>query len=197
MLVGCFRRGGEDDQAYRVRITKAYTTNARATLDALVSALQSLSNVREVIVRPFTQGAGSLTFYLIPITAPLDTATLSAAQASVTAIAAGGAFTVVTTPTTRLVNLTGALSGAGELTAAARANATAAVARYIATLSMGEPLVLAEITRAVLDADASIIDFVPLTLSTTDSAGITTEQLLRNYTPLFDEELQPGSIALV
>jgi hypothetical protein len=198
LLVGVPRRSSEIDQNYRVRITQSATSRDVSTLSSLLSALLTLSNVRNVIVRPFTQGPGSLSFYLIPIQAPITQDTITAAQVALGSLVAGGCTTSVLVPTTKYLNLV-AITSIDTATAnpnGSRSLVSQTVSKYIANLSMGTPFIVAEATAAAINADPSILDFNLITISTTDVNGVTMEQLPRNFTPAFDEELQPGQILI-
>jgi len=197
-LLNCVRRQGEGDGNYRFRIGNALQVAKTGNLQSLLQTLFALANIRDVIVRPFTHGVGSVTFYLIGVTGLPDANTIALAEQQLANVAAAGAYTVVLTPTPLLLNVQGTISvSAGANAASLRTTAQGAVVTYLANLSMGAPFVRAELDQVILDAGGGqITDFTLLALSTTDSAGITRQQLLRNYTPTFDQQLQPGTITI-
>jgi hypothetical protein len=61
---------------------------------------------------------------------------------------------------------------------------------------MGTPFIYNAFLAAIINADPAIIDVTITTISTTSASGQTTEQLLANFTPAFDEQLYPGQILL-
>lgn len=201
VLLGIYRRQGESDDNLRVRASKARTSAATGNLQSLTSALLSLSNVRDVIVRPFTYGIGSLTFYAIGTNGIVDAATLAMATQAIQANQAAGAYTVVTVPTSVQLNVTGTVLFNASVPMYQRQSvrnaAQAALATYISNLSMGDSFVVAKAIAVIMDAGGGqISDFTILTISTTAIDGTTREQLVRNYLPQFDEELIPGQILL-
>jgi hypothetical protein len=197
LLVGITRRNGESDQNLRVRIGNAIQASSGANLLALTQALLGLANVRDVIAKPFTHGIGSLSFYLIGIAGIPDATTIALAQQSIDSMAAGGAYSVVTVPQALLINITGSIATNNSLTLQTlQSQAQLAIANYINNLSMGDTFIFDKIIQAVLDASPNITDFTVATISTTNTSGATVEQLVSNYTPLFDQELQPGAILI-
>lgn len=200
LLLGVRRRGGENDTNLRYRIANALTVAKSANLQAHLDALFAITNIRDVIAKPFTQGVGSLTFYLIGIQGIVDAPTIALAQKSLASISAAGAYTVIKTPTPITVNITATIATnitTGQSATDLNGSASRAISNYLSNLTMGSGYVVSAFDQVVLDAgNGAITDFNLVTISTVDAAGNTTERLLGNYTPLFDQELEPGTILI-
>ncbi len=202
LLVGVTARMGESDAALRARIAGAITGATGTNLSALVSALSNLSSVTNVVTVPYTQGIGTMAFYLVSSGSIVDAATVSAAASALALLGAAGAYNIVLTPTPLYVNLTATITtstGVGTNVANLQTQAQAAINTYINGLTMGQALITAELDAVVLTSsgtNGTITDFDLLTISTTDANGNTVEQLLRNYTPQFDQQLLPGTISI-
>jgi hypothetical protein len=197
LLVGVVRRAGESTQNLRVRTSQAIQTKSGTNLSALTQSLLSLANVRDVIVRPYTHGIGSLSFYLIGVQGIVDAGTITLAQTTLDNQGPAGCFNLVTVPTSLFVNITGVISTSADNSVDLRTTAQTAISSYLANLSMGQQMVRAALDQAGLNAgNGKIIDFNPISISTTDTLGNTTEQLIGDYTPFFDQELQPGTILI-
>ena len=196
LLLGVFRRSGESDANLRFRATTARTVEKVANLEAHLSALFALANIRDVVARPFTHGIGSVTFYLIGQRGIVDSTTQALASTTLSSITAAGGYTRVTTPSPVLLNLYGQLAlASGASQSAMRLAAQSAAANYLANLSMGDSFIKSKLDQVVIDAgQGQIVDFNLNTVSTTDTAGMITNRLLANYAPAFDEELEPGAI---
>lgn len=196
-LLKVTRRAGENDTNLRYRITQANTVAQTANLMACLDALFALANISNVIAVPFTQGVGTITFYLIGTSGTVDPTTVALATTALQNIVAAGVYALVTTPTPVLLNLSGQLTLVpGAASATQVAAATAAVNTYIANLSMGNPFVVTQLYAAILNAGGGqISDFTLLTVSITNSTG-TTQLLLANYTPAFNAQLLPGVVVI-
>jgi hypothetical protein len=198
LLVGITPYAGESSANLRARTGQAISSAQGTNIAALVIALLSLNTVSNVIPRPYTAGVGSISLYLEGTSGQVDAATLALAQSLVDSIGAGGAYVQVTQPTPVLVNIVGTLSIVGSPAApiALSSTATRAAVAYLASLSMGTPFIYNAFLAAIINADPAIIDVTITTISTTSASGQTTEQLLANFTPAFDEQLYPGQILL-
>jgi uncharacterized phage protein gp47/JayE len=196
LLVGVTPRNGESDNDLRYRTSVAINSKAGANLTELTVALLALSGISTVLPIPFSQGLGTMSFYLIATNGIADSSTVALAQATVNNLAAAGTTTFVLTPTPLTVSITGTISvSSSSNRSSVAASVSAAIANYISNLSMGNPLVVNELITAALNV-AGTTDFNLLTILTTDQNGNSVEQIIRNYTPQFDQQLIPGTIAI-
>ena len=201
LLVGCIRYSGESDNNFRVRILNALSTAATANIVALTQALLGLSEVRDVIVKKYANGIGSIAFYLIGISGIVDANTVALAQSTVDNIAAAGAFNMILTPTQVNLNVSASITTSSQAATidvtTLQNGAITAAAKYVASLNMGSPFIVAELTTAVLNTSTSITNFQLTGLSITDSSGNTNELLPKDYQPLYDQELVPARIQII
>jgi hypothetical protein len=196
LLVGVTPRNGESDNDLRYRASIAVQSTNGANMLELTTALLALDGIATVLPVPYTQGIGTLSFYLVATSGIATSAQIALAQSTVNNIQAAGTATFILTPTPILVNITGniAITSSSSRTTVATA-VEAAIANYIANLGMGNPLIINELISVALGVSGTT-DITLLTLSTTDQNSNTTEQILRNYTPQFDQQLLSGQIAI-
>jgi uncharacterized phage protein gp47/JayE len=193
LLLGCVRQSGEGDPAFRFRITQATTSTQAANLAALTASLIALDNVRDVVVRPYLYGIGTCGFYLVAITgAEVSSTTVELAQAVLDQWQACGAMSYVLQPVPVYANI---IMSIASTDATAGSAAQAAITNWIASLSIGQPLILAKIIEVTIDAATTITDASFVSLSRT-VLGKTETMLLEDYVPLFNQRIVPGAITV-
>jgi len=195
-LLGITRRAGESDANLVYRATNALTVAGTANLTALLDALFALDGIADVIAVPFTQGIGSISFYLIGTAGIPSVTTQALATAALTEILAAGAYAIVDLPNPVLLNAAGTLTIApGNSLAVGEALAQTAATRYLANLSMGAPFIVTAFEAAILGAGTQIVDFNLVSMSVTGATG-TQELIVANYQPFFSDQIQPGVLLI-
>lgn len=163
-LLNCPRKSGEDDEAYKYRITQQTLTLERANETAVRLAALSVERVTDVVLKPFTHGAGSFSVYPIldnPYD-PLYEDVLREMATALESVKAFGVRTAVLQPRLSRVELKGRITFGRNMSEMDRLlvqdRVTQSVRRYIGSLMPGDMLRINQLHRLVLDEDTSVAD---------------------------------------
>lgn len=200
-LVGLPRYAGESDSNYKTRLSKNKTLLTIGSISSIIVPILSMSTVRDVVVKNFIYGIGTIGLYLVGTGGPVDDSTLALAQSTATSQAAAGTTIVVKRPDYITISVYGTLSPNPNVnsqdTPQLQALASGAIQQYLSSLTMGQPMILAQLIASVINASQDITDFQVITMSATDSSGNTTELLVADYVPLYNQEVIAGTILVV
>lgn len=196
-MLGVVRRENETDENYLYRIAHRWDEAATANEMAVRLAALAVPGVRDVVMRPYVLGSGSFSVY--PVLEPgADRAVVvEQVRAAVEQVCGYGTRFIVDTGAERVINLTAELRFDPLISAARRselaAQAKNVIGRYIESLGLGDPLVLAEIYHRVMDlsSDKEIRD-VRVVRLTVDGVQV----LIDNLTAEWDERFVPGAITI-
>jgi hypothetical protein len=161
-LLHCTRIAGETDDNYRARITNQVYVVAGANLTSIRLKALAIPNVKDLVFKQYTHGAGSFTCYIITYDPSIDRSTISAVQSVVDDTKAYGVYAEVLTPLlipielqVRLVFSSDAIDAEKS---AIRQNVVKAIRNYIDGLAMGDNFVLNELTQQIMDVSSKIVD---------------------------------------
>lgn len=160
-LLNCPRREGEADDNYRYRICHQVQVVAGCNLTALRLELLSIPGVRDVVMQPYTFGAGSFSVYVVPEEASgrVPRTLLEAVQAVLDEKAAFGVRAVAMEPIMTPVDIKIKLVfGNVDYREPILNQARRAAWEYIANLRPGGVLVVAELIQRVMDISDEIRD---------------------------------------
>jgi uncharacterized phage protein gp47/JayE len=162
MLLNCERSLGEDDDTYRARIVNQVYVVAGANLTALRLKALSVDGVKDVIFKEYSHGAGSFSCYVITDDAEASRTILNAVESVINDTKAYGVYGEVKTPVLIPVQLMVRLvfsSDAGSAERATiRSNTVKSVQDYINSLSLGDTLIINELTQRIMDVSEKIKD---------------------------------------
>lgn len=161
-LLDCIRMIDEDDEAYRARIVNQVYVVAGANITALRLKALSVLGVRDVIFKEYSHGAGSFSCYVITDEAQANRSILNAVEAAINETKAYGVYAEVKTPVLIPVQIMVRLifsNDAGNVERTSiRTNAVKSVRDYIDNLSLGETLIINELTQRIMDVSEKIKD---------------------------------------
>ena len=176
----------------------AEQSNDSANTIALQSALTGISGISSVVAVPYTQGVGSLTFYLIVNGGIASASQQALAQSTVNSMVSAGGYILIDVPTPIYLNIQASVSLSSTVNSSNTTGlGVAAGTNYINGLSMGATFVVSELENAILNSSTIITDIDIQTISTSDSNGVITQQLVRNLTPDFDQQFLAGTITIL
>jgi uncharacterized phage protein gp47/JayE len=161
-LLNCRRTSGETDESYRARIVNQVYVVAGANLAALRLKALGVPGVRDIIFKEYSHGAGSFSCYVITDDAQASRSILRAVESAINDTKAYGVYGEVKTPVLIPVQLMVRLifsndTGAAEKTTI-RSNAVRVVRDYVNGLSLGESLIINELTQRIMDVSDKVKD---------------------------------------
>lgn len=155
-IVHCSRYPGEPDEEYRYRITSQELVDAAANKTALRLAALSVDGVRDVVMREYAGGAGSLSLYVVMDNPEQRERILNEVRASIEEVRGTGVRVEILTPD--LVRI-GAELGAvlrGGIPEYEQSELlfvlTQAASDYVNSLRPGDSLTIGGLTERVLSA---------------------------------------------
>jgi uncharacterized phage protein gp47/JayE len=144
------------------RITNQVYVVAGANLTAIRLKALAVDNVKDLVFKQYTHGAGSFSCYVISNDPTLDRTTVAAVQSVVDDTKAYGVYAEVLSPVLIPVELQVRLVFSSDASTAEkgtiRQNVTAAITDYIDGLSMGDSFVLNEVIQEIMDVSSKITD---------------------------------------
>lgn len=145
----------EEDDNFRYRISRAIFSAAACNADALRMGLLNIPGVRDVILKPFARGTGSVDVLIYSYFPTVSDDLLERVQEELDErLAAYGIKATAIAPTTISVGVRVRLgfknTTSTEMKAIIRQNVKNAIAFYLDNLSIGAPAILDQITKAIL-----------------------------------------------
>lgn len=187
------QQGYEDDDSYRLRLSKGIRIASSGTLESIRFAGLAIPGVRDVRIRQAPYGLGSFEMIVIPEDQNNSDAVVSSVFAATNQVRPVGVKMFLRTPALIPVNITASIivptdpAASTSLDAASRSRI--AVLRYLNSLLPGDTLIYNRLIQSMLDATDLIRD---VNISSFNASGV--EVLRRNYKPAADEHVVPGII---
>lgn len=177
-LLNCRRLENETDDNYKYRISQQVNTAAAANQTALRLEILSQPGVRDVIMRPYTLGAGSFTVYVVPESYPMPRGLIDRVQEIVNEKAAYGVNGQVLEPRQLNVDMQVRLYVSPKATNKSELawQARAAIIGYLADLLPGEKFYASELIQRVKDVSDYILDLEVLSFSINDVPAVFANQ---------------------
>lgn len=161
-LLNCTRNIGETDDDYRARITNQVYVVAGANLTSIRLKALAVDNVKNLVFKQYTHGAGSFTCYVISNDPTQDRSTVAAVQSVIDDTKAYGVYAEVSSPVLIPVELQVRLVFSSDASTAekgtVRQNVSNAIRDYIDGLNMGDGFVLNDAIQSIMDVSPKIID---------------------------------------
>ena len=158
----------ESDDAYRYRISKAFTTKFSATSAAISTAANSVAGVSTAELIPYARGAGTFDVLLVPRGNRLSKSTKDQALRSVESVTAYGISPRIREPeyvpiciTVKLRFEPGIEQGEQD---AIKDIAQSSILNFLASIKIGGELVINQLKAAIINANPKIIDLSILEL---------------------------------
>jgi uncharacterized phage protein gp47/JayE len=161
-LLNCDRLIGEDDATYRARIVNQVYVVAGGNLTALRLKALSVDGVKDVIFKEYSHGAGSFSCYVITDDVEASRDILDAVGSVINDTKAYGVYGEVKSPVLIPVQLMVRLIFSSDAGSAERAtirtNTVKSVEDYVSNLSLGDTLIINELTQRIMDVSDKIQD---------------------------------------
>lgn len=161
-LLDCARLAGEQDDAYRARITNQVYTVAGGNYTAIRLKALSIPGVQDVILREFTHGAGSFGVYVLTDDPRTEPSLLRQVQAAIDDTKSFGIYAEVKSPVLIPLELMVRLVFSNDASANERSSIRQNVARnlknYINEIGMGDTFVINEAIQRVMETSPKIRD---------------------------------------
>ncbi|HFL2401679.1 TPA: baseplate J/gp47 family protein [Clostridioides difficile] len=162
LLVGCKRLFEESDEDYRKRITHQTLNLAKANETSIRLAVLSIEGVKDVILKRYSHGPGSMT--IVPITENIDDeGLLSSVKEVLLDITSFGEKVVVKLPNFKYLKLNIDLVFSSYIDEiekqSIRVSVREKIISYINSINMGESLFINELTQRIMQVSDSILTY--------------------------------------
>lgn len=168
LMLGCERLENETDDDYRYRITKQTLSTASANETSIRLAALSVNGVQDVVLKPYALGAGSFALMVITDSAAhregdydriLNEIEIMVKEK----IGYGIKFSVIQ-PKVKEVTMSIKLILKDTVTDAksqsVRFGVRDAIQSYLSGLSVGEQLIIDELTKIIMNVDPSVVSYI-------------------------------------
>lgn len=199
VIVKCFnpkpispQDGFEDDETFRLRISKSIRTSSNGTAEALRFTALSINGVRDVVIRTAPYGMGTLELILTPETDTQVAQMKAAVDAELRKVKPVGVRLITSIPVSIPFDISVGLIMTKISASVDDLNlrrARVGILRYLNTLLPGDPLVYNRLVQSILDSSEMIQD-----IQITRYAPNGVETTRRNYTPELTQQVIPGRI---
>lgn len=161
-LLDCKRLAGESDTAYRARIVNQVYVIAGGNYTAIRLKALSIPGVRDVMLREYTNGAGSFSVYVITEDPKTTPSLLRQVQNVIDETKSYGVYAEVKTPVLIPLELMVRLVFSNDASANERASIRQAVTRnlqnYVNEIPLGDTFVVNEATQRIMETSSKIKD---------------------------------------
>lgn len=161
LLLNCKRLSNETDNSYRKRISNQVMYLTAANETSIRLAILNIDNVKDVIMRKFTNGPGSFT--VIPICDDYSESMIGTVESVVNSMSSYGEKVIVRPPTEKLVKLNISLilntalndSERNEL----RVYVSKQISNYINSIRAGGSIIINELTNIIMNSSDKIANY--------------------------------------
>lgn len=161
VLVQCFRLRDETDDNFRYRIVHQCLTLATSNETAIRLTALTVEGVRDVILKPYSMGAGSFTVIVLSDEDVTATGILEAVKTKLLDIHGYGIRYNVVSPTLTYVSIKQRLFLDTNLSdiekQEIRYNVQLALTEYLANLNIGENIIIDKITQVIMNVSDKIL----------------------------------------
>lgn len=160
-LLQCFRLQDETDDNYRYRITNQCLTLATSNETAVRLTALTVDGVANVVLKPYSMGAGSFTVILVP-EADVDTVkVIEAVRIKLLNVHGYGIRYNVTMPTLTYVSIKHRIFLDDNLSDIEKQeikyDVQLALTQYLSNLSIGQDIIVDQITQVIMNVSKHII----------------------------------------
>lgn len=161
-LLDCKRQAGEDDTTYRGRIVNQVYVIAGGNYTAIRLKVLSIPGVRDVMLREYTNGAGSFSVYVISEDPAASPALLRQVQDAVNQTKSYGVYGEVKTPVLIPLELMVRLVFSNDTSTneriSIRQTVTKNLQNYINSIPLGDTFVINEAIQRIMETSVKIKD---------------------------------------
>ena len=161
LLLQCFRLTGETDDNYRYRITQQCLVLATSNETAIRLTALTVDGVKDVVLKPYSMGAGSFTVIILSDEDVTSTGILEAVRVKLLDVHGYGIRYTVVSPTLTYVSIKQRIILSDKLSdiekQEIRYSVQLALIDYLSNLTIGEDIVLDKITRTIMNVSEDII----------------------------------------
>lgn len=184
--------GFENDDNFRLRISKEIRVASAGTADAVRFAGLAVAGVRDIKIRQAPYGMGTFEALVVPEEGVIANVTIAAAKLAMDSVRPVGVRMIMTQPKIVATDITASiLLSSGSVDANMVSAASNAVHRYLNSLLPGETLMYNKLIQEIMDVSTKIRD-----VQVTRYAPNGVEAVRRNFTPKADEQIIPGTIII-
>lgn len=161
-LLDCTRASGESDSNYRARITQQVYVVAGANMTSIRLKALAINGVRDIVMRQYTNGAGSFTVHVITDDPTTPIAILNQVKAAVDDAKAYGVYAEVRSPVLIPVELQVRLVFSDDASASQKTTIRQQIIKqvkdYCDSLILGETFIINEMIQRAMDVSSQIKD---------------------------------------
>jgi len=161
VLLQCTRLKEETDDNYRYRITNQCLTLATSNETAIRLTALTVDGVKDVILKPYSMGAGSFTVIILSDEDVTSTGILETVRKKLLDVHGYGIRYNVVSPTLTYVSIKQRLHLNDTLSdiekQEIRYNVQLALSKYLSNLSIGEDIIIDKLTQVIMDVSPDII----------------------------------------
>lgn len=161
VLVQCFRLKNEDDNNFRYRITNQCLTLATSNETAIRLTALTVDGVTDVILKPYSMGAGSFTVIVLSNEDVTSKKILDSVKQKLTAVHGYGIRYNVVSPTLTCVSIKQRLQLNDKLSDVEKQeikyNVQLALTKYLSSLSIGQDIIIDKITQVIMNVSEHIL----------------------------------------
>lgn len=161
-LLDCIRNSGESDSNYRARITQQVYTVAGGNQASIRLKALAIDGVRDIVMRQYTNGAGSFTVHVITDDPTTPLSILNQVQTAVNDAKAYGVYAEVKSPVLIPMEIQVRLVFSSDAGVAQKTTIRQQVVKeikdYCDSLILGDPFVINEVIQRAMDVSNSIQD---------------------------------------
>lgn len=161
LLLQCFRLPNEEDDNYRYRITKQCLVLATSNETAIRLTALTVEGVQDIVLKPYSMGAGSFTVIVITDKDITETDILENVRVKLLDVHGYGIRYNVVSPTLARVKIRQVLSLKDTLSDIEKQeikyNVQIALSEYFNSLGIGEDIVVDKITQTIMNVSPYII----------------------------------------
>ncbi len=161
VLMQCTRLKDETDDNYRYRITNQCLTLATSNETAIRLTALTVDGVNDVILKPYSMGAGSFTVIILSDEDVTATGTLNTVKEKLLNVHGYGIRYNVVSPTLTYVSIKQRLHLNDTLSDVEkqeiRYNVQLALTDYLSNLTIGEDIIIDKLTQVIMDVSPNII----------------------------------------
>lgn len=160
-LLQCFRLKDESDDNYRYRITKQCLVLATSNETAVRLTALTTDGVEDVVLQPYSMGAGSFTVIIVSDTAITSDEILNNVKTRLETVCGYGIRYNVVSPVLNYIKLTQQLTFTGNVSdmekQSIRYSVQEFIMNYLANLTIGEAFNVDKMTQGIMNVSPYIV----------------------------------------
>ena len=196
-MLSCKRNNGEADNDYKLRISEQVLSMAAANETAIRLAILSVPEVQDLVMKKFTMGTGSFSAFIVTSNAIPDPSILEKVRSNVEAVVGYGIKFDVSGSGLVYVEAKAKLMFKADTDLATqqtcKAKAQQALKDYFNSRSIGESIIIDEITQRIMEVNDVILKYQLYELKINSKNVLNKDQDCK-WNERFVESAKPNSI---